>query len=165
MKITRIVFLIIYFALFTYHCLSSLQSASESSELSMGITEIVVKIIESFKQEVKDVDKLHSIVRKVIGHFAYFGLIGLFGFLTYYFFTESLKYTLIFTAISGALMALESELLQFFASERGPSIVDALIDYSGYVLASLALFLIVYIAKQIKKKEMNRVNGAFKELE
>ena len=115
MKITRIVFLIIYFALFTYHCLSSLQSASESSELSMGITEIVVKIIESFKQEVKDVDKLHSIVRKVIGHFAYFGLIGLFGFLTYYFFTESLKYTLIFTTISGALMALESELLQFFA--------------------------------------------------
>jgi len=153
MKITKVVFLILYFSLFTYHCLSSLQSGSESANLSFGLTDLVIKI---FKIEVEDVDGLHHIIRKLIGHFAYFGLIGLCGFIAYYFFTESLKYTMIFSSISGVLMSFESEFLQYFANERGPSFIDVLIDYSGYLLTSIVLFAIIFSIKRTKMKKMTK---------
>ena len=161
MKIIKFLFLLLYFAAFSYHCIASLQSAKQSSEVSKGVTEVIVEIKEEvFKQEVKDVEKLHYDVRKIIGHFAFFGLIGLFGFVAYYLFTESIKYSLVFTLLSGIVMSLTSELLQNFANERGPSIVDALIDYSGYLLASLVVFLIFFLIIKKKSMKIARANGA-----
>lgn len=155
MKIIKISFFVLYFVAFAFHCLFSLQSAQTSSGVSYGLSDLIAKIIEDvFKKEINDFDNFHNIIRKVIGHFAFFRLIGLFGFFTYYLFTESIKYSLIFTLMSGVIMAFTSELLQIFAIDRAPSFIDALIDYSGYLISSIVLSVIVLIAKRQKKKRM-----------
>ena len=154
MKYLKYVFLILYILSFSYHCFSSVQSANESASLSMSITEVVVEIEEKvFNIEVNDIDKVHNNVRKIIGHYMYFGLIGTFGFFTFYFFSKKLKNTLIFSLSIGLLMATTSEVLQNFGESRGPSAGDVIIDYGGYVTATLGLLLIFYLILRRKSKK------------
>ena len=152
-KIVKYIFLLLYILSFGYHCYSSLQSGEASSGLSKSITEVVVEIEEKvFHIEVTDFDKVHTSVRKIIGHFAYFGLISIFGFLCIYFYTLKLSKTLIISSIIGATMAATSEILQIFADARGPSIKDAFIDYGGYTLATLIMFFIIFLILKRKTK-------------
>ena len=158
MKIAKYIFLFLYIFSFGYHCLSSLQTGTESSNLSMSVTEVVIEIEEKvFHLEVTDVDRVHNNVRKLIGHFGYFGLISVFGFLCIYFFTQKERKTLIISSIVGAAMAITSELLQNFAPGRGPSFKDVLIDYGGYTLASLIMFLIVFLIVRKKNNSNNTI--------
>ena len=101
--------------------------------------------------KVNDFDKLHTNVRKLIGHFGYFGLIGTLGFIAIYLFTISVKKTFVFTSISGLIMASISECLQFFTKGRGPSIIDVFIDYSGYLVASFIVFIIIIFINRRRK--------------
>ena len=154
MKIAKYIFLLLYLFSFGYHCFSSLQSGEESSNLSMKVTEVVVEVEEKvFHIEVTDIDRVHNNVRKIIGHFAYFGLIAVFGYLCIYFFTLKTTKTLLITLAIGLVMALISEVLQNFADGRGPSVKDILIDYSGYTLSSLIMFLIIFLV--IRKRNNN----------
>ena len=145
-KIAKYIFLLLYVLSFGYHCYSSLKTGEESSGLSTKVTEVVVEIEEKvFHVEVTDFDIVHNNVRKLIGHFAYFGLISIFGFLCIYFYTLKLSKTLIISSIIGAIMAAVSEIFQIFADARGPSIKDALIDYSGYSASTIIMFLIIFM--------------------
>ena len=155
MKILKYVFLCLYIFTFGYHCFSSLQTAEESSSISMDVTEVVVEIEENvFHHEVTDIEKVHNNVRKIIGHFMYFGLIGTFGFLTFYCFLKKLSKTIIFSAPLGLLMAIVSEVLQNLTVGRGPSVKDVFIDYGGYLVATLVLLLIFYLVIRNKNKKM-----------
>ena len=157
-KIVKYIFLLLYVLSFGYHCYSSLQSGEASSGLSKNVAEVVVEIEEKvFHVEVTDFDKVHNSVRKLIGHFAYFGLISIFGFLCIYFYTLKLSKTLIISSIIGAIMAAISEILQIFADARGPSIKDALIDYGGYSVSTIIMFLIIFLV--LKRKTKNSQMG------
>ena len=54
-----------------------------------------------------------------------------------------------FTLLAGILTATISELLQLnvFTTERGASVIDALIDFSGFLLGTAILFVIDFIKK------------------
>lgn len=132
---------------------SSLQSGSASSSESSWITNLFLKVIESFnflKIEI-DYPTLHGIVRKLFGHFGWFFVMGILGFFTFLFLWDVKPKGLLISLAIGIFVAITAELLQFLAEDRSPMVGDMVINFSGYVTGSL-LSLILY--KQ-KKKQVN----------
>ncbi len=100
-----------------------------------------------------------SFIRKALGHFMLFFVDGFFGFWTFYLFlkakTENKKLllTALISLATGLFFAALSEIIQLFVPQRSGSIVDVAIDFSGYLLVTLILLLIVYLYKRKKAKE------------
>lgn len=94
-------------------------------------------------------------VRKFVGHFLLFFTLSLFAYAVYKRLAEivspkkALLLTVVFTLLAGVLTATISELLQLnvFTTERGASVIDALIDFSGFLLGTAILFVIDFIKK------------------
>lgn len=75
-----------------------------------------------------------SFVRKIMGHFSLFALLG-FGFLGAYYFLAKRKYLApLFAFLSGVGSALFSEFLQMFAEGRFSSMIDVMVDSTGATL-------------------------------
>jgi VanZ family protein len=101
--------------------------------------------------------KLSKIVRKMIGHFGLFGFLGIFAFLTYKGFLKNKILKIILTILSGFLIAGLSEFIQLFVEGRYGCMQDVMIDYSGYLLGCLVVYLIVKLISivQSKKEQQN----------
>ena len=103
----------------------------------------------------------HTYVRKLIGHFSLFFVLAIFAIVVYYRLAEILKptkKTLLGTTLTlgaGLLTAGVSELLQsgIFTTGRAPSFNDILIDFAGYILATLICFIIY---RKAKAKKINK---------
>jgi len=92
----------------------------------------------------------HQIFRKFT-HFAEFGLLGLELSLLFIAVGKfDLKYGY-FIPIAGVAVALIDEFIQIF-SKRGSSMMDVLIDVSGFLTAFLFVLLVVLIINKIKSK-------------
>ncbi len=100
-------------------------------------------------------DNINYIVRKAIGHFGSFCLTAVFGVLTCFFF---LKKKIPFwvgmasSLVYGLLLAMLSELLQIFTSNRGPSWNDVGIDFFGYSVGFAVTFLIAFFIHRTLSK-------------
>ncbi len=98
-------------------------------------------------------------IRKALGHFMLFFVDGFFGFWTFYLFLKAKtpnKKLFLGTALSlltGLIMAALSEIIQIFIPLRSASVFDVLLDFSGYLLVTLILLLIVYLYNRKKAKE------------
>ena len=152
------IFLGLFIASILTHFFLSLESADKSAVLSGSVTEEVVKIIEDVTNTELDHDVAHSVIRKLIGHYGWFGLIGIFGFLTFRsFLNKKFYFSLILCLISGALIATISELLQVIPSGRDANFKDIMIDYSGYITAMLICFIIalIYYRNNNQKNNIN----------
>lgn len=150
-----IIFSILYIVSVFFFYYMSLQSANISSKQSGFVTDIIVKIVLFFKSDwIIDYDIVNNIVRKVIGHFGYSGLIGVFGFLSWYFLRLKISESMIINLIVGILIAGVGEILQLIPNDRGPSFGDFLINYMGYFIGVILILLIV---KLIVKKNNRRL--------
>jgi VanZ family protein len=147
-KIINIIFLIIYVSLITIFFVKSSENGSNSSNSS----EIVVNIISNIFHVEKN-DNLRLIVRKLIGHFLYNGLIGISSILFYLTFNPfKFRTKVIIHYIIGFIVALISEyVFELNASGRNATFSDVLIDYSGFILFS-TIIVIIYIIKNTKKE-------------
>ena len=86
-----IIFTILYFISVFFFFFLSLQSGSTSSNQSSFVTEAIIKIILIFNKNWQyDYDIVHNIVRKLIGHFGYSSMMGILGFLYWYFLSSFL---------------------------------------------------------------------------
>lgn len=101
-------------------------------------------------------------VRKVIGHFSAFAVLGL-GFAVSYFLLAHPRWTYAPCAlVSGFLVATMSEVFQLpiFVSGRGASWVDVMIDTlgvaTGIAVASLIIFIYLIVIK-VSKKQSSKV--------
>jgi len=152
------IFLCLFLLTIGTHFILSLESAVQSSELSSGVTEQIVTVIEEVTNQPIDHETAHSVVRKLVGHFMWFGLIGIFGALTFRFFMIDKDYGLMLfiSMLTGFGLSNISELCQTIPSGRSCEIRDVLIDFSGYMVAFF-IFLIIdivyyYIHKRKEKK-------------
>ena len=144
-KATKYIFLSIYIALIFVFYFFTLRSGEESTKDSSFTTNIVLAILRffTFKKVEFDYDLIHHITRKMVGHYGYNLIIGLFGFLTVFIFKGIGKYTLIISLVLGLVIAALGELLQYIPANRGPSLVDALINFMGEVTGTLLVYVIV----------------------
>lgn len=141
-----IIFTILYFISVFFFFFLSLQSGSTSSNQSSFVTEAIIKIILIFNKNWQyDYDIVHNIVRKLIGHFGYSSMMGILGFLSWYFLRLKMTESLLINLIIGLFIASVSEILQMIPNDRGPSFGDLLINYMGYLSGLLIIFIIIIL--------------------
>ncbi len=109
-------------------------------------------------------DDFHTFVRKIVGHFSAFALLG-FGFAFVYFFLLRPRFIFAPLAVtSGFLVAGLTEIFQMpiFTANRGPSIVDVMTDTAGVAfgvaVASVIILLITLSLKFFNKSAYERAN-------
>lgn len=155
-KTLKWVFLSLFILTSLAHFAFSLQRAEESSEVSKGVTEVVVEVINDVTNSNITVEEAGGVVRKVIGHFMWFGLIGIFGYLTFRSFFFKKYYLTLATGIpTGFVIALISELLQMLSSGRSCEFKDMMIDLGGYLTAFLVFIIVYLIVFFVNKKKEN----------
>ena len=81
--------------------------------------------------DVEVFDDFATFVRKIMGHFSLFAVLG-FGFLAVFYFLAKRKYLApLFAVLSGIGSALFSEFLQMFAEGRFAHMIDVMVDSLG----------------------------------
>lgn len=93
----------------------------------------------------------HNIFRKII-HFYEFGLLGIEVFVLHALLGKIKPVNLIFILLYGLAVASIDEIIQIFSS-RGPSVIDVVIDFCGYIFAVLVLTLFAIILRKIRKRK------------
>lgn len=140
-------------------CIGGEGSAAQSFSFSESIANLIEHI---FPGAIKDHAAFHSAIRKIVGHFLLFGLSGIFTTLTFvmneYLMNKFKWKNIIFILSIGLVIALVSELIQYFVPGRCGVLTDVLIDYAGYLLFSGIVYL-VYVLLDIKKVEIANKNN------
>lgn len=165
MKYIRLIFVAIYIFIIGLIFTFASENAEESTQTSNNVTELIVDIYDEItptEESVRErysMEEIKTFIRKGIGHFGMFFALGLFGLLSAIFFFDKKYKILLIPLILGLGVASISEILQIFAAGRAANIMDVLLDYGGYAVASLLVFVIYIIIIKIKgKKEMEDGN-------
>lgn len=109
----------------------SSQVAEESNQLSMGMTEIIVKIVENVVPEVDlDLKSFNNTLRKAVHFLAYLVLGILFCILLRGNGFHGLRCIMLAMVIC-VLFAVTDELHQLFVPGRGGQVRDVIIDCAG----------------------------------
>ena len=103
---------------------------------------------------ITDLNSFFLKVRKSIGHFGAFLVLGIFSSLTYllYFNSKKWKITLPINYLQGIGLAFLTEFIQLFVPGRVGSLTDVLIDSTGFIISS-TIIIIIFIIKNLKKKQ------------
>lgn len=160
-RIYQIVLFVLYIGLLVFFSYESLKDGSSSSDSSSRISLIISSIIEFFTgKDFIITDSFDYLVRKLIGHFSYFCLLGIISSLFYYSFVNNLKKLNYFSIVhfsTGFVFAFITEyLFQQIAIGRNPSMKDVIIDFSGFIFISSFIFLVLYfnfLRKFLKKSD------------
>lgn len=170
MRKLRYLFVTLYIITLGYIFYAAASSAANSTRQSNIASQVIVNtidVVESAEIAISNDDRLtvkdkyetnydfriqfNKVVRKLVGHFGLFGFLGIMFSLAFYTFFESKKQLLIINFINGFVTAGISEIIQLFADKRGPAFTDVLIDYSGYLIGSLFIILIMFLVNRKKK--------------
>ena len=154
MKKLKYVVLLVYLALVGVFFYFTLRSGEESARESSFVTDIFLKILRfvTYKRIEFDYDIIHHITRKLVGHYGYNVLIGIFGFLTIYLFKKQHgNICLVISIVLGVIIAISGELLQYIPMNRGPSYIDALFNFLGELTGILFVYVLT-IKKSIPNK-------------
>ena len=106
--------------------------------------------IEVLRQDyIKDLPAFYQKVRKAVGHFGAFLVLGIFSSLTYYLFIDKKKrkLSIIINVSQGLLLAAITELIQLMTPGRTGTLFDSSIDMLGFII-SAAILTILFIRKE-----------------
>lgn len=146
---TLYVLLILFFS---YKCL---ETGTKSSESSNFVGTIIKNILNTlFNTHIEMTDSYTRLIRKLIGHFGFFLVLGSISIIFYLCLHRSLSFTLIYHYGIGLLFAFVSEFyFEALTDGRSASIKDVLIDYSGFISLSTIILLAYFFIKRRKKNE------------
>lgn len=88
--------------------------------------------------------------RKAVGHFLLFGVNGAFGYWTFYLFFDPKKqpWYVGYSLAIGLTMAITSEVLQAITPQRTSTILDMILNFTGYLSVTLLLWSVVVVYLQ-----------------
>lgn len=160
MKYLKYLFLVLYIFITIIVFYKAFENAEQSTESSDKVTDTIVGAIdqitpgeESITNKV-DIEDIKVWVRKGIGHFGVFALLGIFTTLTYYFFIKKQYLSIIITILSGLLTAILSECIQLFSEGRVGSFADVILDFGGFIITFLITEVIIILFEKYKKKKV-----------
>lgn len=139
-----------------HSCLDAAQSTQASSGV-VEVTEDVVNTVAPGTITPENHESFASFIRKAFGHFGLFVISGLLSptalFLLIHPFKWSKHYLNVIIGLSfGLIIAATTEIIQLSVPGRSGEFTDVLIDFSGYILGTLIVGLILFIIfKKIKK--------------
>lgn len=160
--IWTIVFCVLAIAINAYIIMHSCLDAAQSTQASSGVVEVTEDVVNTVAPGTitpENHESFASFVRKAFGHFGLFVISGLLSptalFLLIHPFKWSKHYLNVIIGLSfGLIIAATTEIIQLSVPGRRGEFTDVLIDFSGYILGTLIVGLILFIIfKKIKKKQ------------
>lgn len=138
--------------------------ATKAGKAVIEITDEEGNVYEKFTIEVtrkplftaETIQNLRYTIRKSIGHFGAFFTLGIFGFLSFFFFIKKKWLRMLLTLTVGIVIGVVSELFQKITVGRYCTVNDMIIDSAGYlssVILLLIISLIIYFFKKSKNKK------------
>lgn len=97
-------------------------------------------------------------VRKGIGHFGAFLVLGIFSTLTFFLWFKPKRWfiTAPVNLIQGFMIAAITEIIQLYVPGRYGTFSDVMLDFYGFLLSSILItigFIVVFVIKKLKNKE------------
>ncbi len=121
--------------------------------------EIIIQInLEIIKKPlINDFHTFASKLRKGLGHFGIFLLMGIFSTFVYFFFFKKKQWSIsvILNFVVGFLIAGVSELIQTKVPNRTGCWSDVMLDYTGFLCSSILITIVVLVVTIIKYKKQN----------
>ena len=131
---------LIYLLLIVWFSYESLKNGPESSSTSNSVGTIISEVVSTVtNKEFIVTDEIRSFIRKFIGHFSYFFILGIVSTLFYFSFDNKKNYIILFSInyISGFTFAFVTEFVfQKNSMGRTPSLQDVFIDVLGFIFLS-----------------------------
>lgn len=145
----KILFFTVYCLLIIFACISSALSGEKSSN-SSGLMIKLLHFIPPYRFFLIRIPDLDFLIRKLIGHYSLYILIGASGSLFYLSIIKNSYISNTINILSGIFLASITEIIQIFASDRGPALQDVIINFQGYLTASMIIGTAYVIIKTIK---------------
>lgn len=137
---------------------NSIKDKTGSSAQSNGVYNKVVEISTDLLGE-EITDEIFSVITRdvfrKIAHFTEFALLGIESALLYICIKRIKRIAILELLAFGLTVASIDEIIQIF-SNRGPSVVDVLIDFTGYLTALVIVFTLLYIVLLVKTKKKDK---------
>lgn len=123
--------------------------------------EITITMEVKSQAYIKDMDSFLYIIRKSLGHFGAFLVLGIFSTLTFMLFlpNKKLLFAIPINFVQGFGVAALTEYIQTFIPGRYGAYSDVLIDYAGFLTSSIfitTIILLIYIIKYLVTKIRSR---------
>lgn len=156
-----IVVIILAVAINGYIIMHSCLDAAESTKASQGVVEVAEDVVNTVRPETitpENHDSFASFIRKAFGHFGLFVVSGLFTPLALYLSLSPFSWAkhyinVMFSLAVGLFMGILTESIQLTVPGRSGEIKDVLIDFSGYLLGTLIIGLILFLViRKLRKK-------------
>ena len=156
-----IVVIILAIAINGYIIMHSCLDAAESTKASQGVVEVAEDVVNTVRPETitpENHDSFASFIRKAFGHFGLFVVSGLLTSLALYLSLSPFSWAkhyinVMFSLAVGLFMGILTESIQLSVPGRSGEIKDVLIDFSGYLLGTLIIGLILFLViRKLRKK-------------
>lgn len=156
-----IVVIILAIAINGYIIMHSCLDAAESTKASQGVVEVAEDVVNTVRPETitpENHDSFASFIRKAFGHFGLFVVSGLLTPLALYLSLSPFSWAkhyinVMFSLAVGLFMGILTESIQLSVPGRSGEIKDVLIDFSGYLLGTLIIGLILFLViRKLRKK-------------
>ena len=156
-----IIVIILAVAINGYIIMHSCLDAAESTKASQGVVEVAEDVVNTVRPETitpENHDSFASFIRKAIGHFGLFVVSGLLTPLALYLSLSPFSWAkhyinVMFSLAVGLFMGILTESIQLSVPGRSGEIKDVLIDFSGYLLGTLIIGLILFLViRKLRKK-------------
>ena len=165
-KIIRLIFLILFIICCIILIVEAATPGINSANKSNAISDTIAKVINDFSEAVSKKPKITNLnefrlfIRKLIGHYGAFLIMGIFAALSFmmYFRYRTWK-VFIIKVISlfsfGFIFAGITEIIQYFTPDRAGVISDVFIDFLGFItsVSIVVLIFFIIIFKTLKNKE------------
>ena len=156
-----IIVIILAIAINGYIIMHSCLDAAESTKASQGVVEVAEDVVNTVRPETitpENHDSFASFIRKAFGHFGLFVVSGLLTPLALYLSLSPFSWAkhyinVMFSLVVGLFMGILTESIQLSVPGRSGEIKDVLIDFSGYLLGTLIIGLILFLViRKLRKK-------------
>lgn len=120
-----------------------------------GLVKATIHLTVNKLELITDLNSFFLLVRKGIGHFGAFLVLGIFSTFTYclFFDKKKWKWTLPLNIIQGVTLAAITEIIQLLVPGRAGLLSDVLIDCLGFIISALIISIVMIIIGFHKKKQ------------
>lgn len=163
--IWTIIVCVLAVAINAYIIVHACLDAAESTKASQGVVEVAEEVVNTISPGTvtpENHDSFVVIIRKTFGHFGLFVISGILSSLATYLSLNKNNWTkryllVIFSLVFGLGLAALTEVIQLNVPGRSGEFTDVLIDFSGYLVGTFIIGLILFLViRHINKKNANK---------
>lgn len=148
-----VVVIILAVAINGYIIMHSCLDAIESTKASSQVVEVAEDVVNTVRPDTitpENHESFATFIRKAFGHFGLFMVSGLLSSLALYLSLSPFGWckhymNAMFSLVFGLFMGIITEMIQLTVPGRSGEVLDVLIDFSGYLLGSLIIGLILFL--------------------